>query len=330
MIGLKKQLKENDLKKIYLFYGEEDFLIQYYMDEIKKKLLSKEAEMMNYELIEGEKVEIPHIIDAAETLPFMHPNRFIVIKNTGLLIKAKDTSTQQLISFLGHVPDTTYMLFAENKVDRRNALFKAVKKFGYVVEFQHPSEKELTQWVMKVLKSKDKIITKADALYLVQLIGNNMEQLMVEIEKLSCFQLEEENIMREDIDAICTPSIELKIFELVDSIGSKQVNQALQIYHNLAVMNEPPIRILFMITRQFRLIYQVKLMREAGFVPKDMGKKIGVQSFIVKKCLAQSEYFSAEKLKQALEEGLQIDLSIKKGKIDALLGVELLITEYGK
>ena len=137
-------------------------------------------------------------------------------------------------------------------------------------------------------------------------------------------------ITKEDVENICIKAIEVKIFELLDALCMKNLAKALGLYESLLTTNEPPMRILFMITRQFRLIYKVKLMLKDNANTAAIGNQIGLRGFVVNNLIKQSKYFSLEVLKQALEDCLNADISIKTGKMDGKLALEMILVKYGK
>lgn len=326
MVGLKKQLKENNIQNIYLFYGEENYLKQVYVDRIKKQVVTDDGALMNLEIIEKDFNE-NQMINSFETLPFLAEKRLVIIKGSQFFV-AKSPATDQFISVLNNFPPQTVVIFVEDKVDKRNKVYKAIKKNGYVVEFNLLGEQDLVKWIAIELKGRKKKADTATIISLIRTVGTNMDNLSMEIDKLCSYALDREIITKADVEAIATKSIEYKIFELVDAMGMKKGKEAIVAFNNLLVMNEPPIRILIMLTRQFRLIYQIKVLLADGFNVNSAAKKLGLPLFVAKKCDAQGRYYSAKMLEEALEECLFIDTAIKSGQIKDKLAVEMLLTKY--
>ncbi|WP_105619814.1 DNA polymerase III subunit delta [Vallitalea okinawensis] len=328
MVGLKKQIKDSDFKNIYLFYGEENYLKNHYVEKIKEKVIHKDSELMNCEVIEKD-VDEGYIINSLETLPFLSDRRLVIIKNSSYF-GAKSTASDQLIKVIKDFPTQTIVIFIEDKIDRRNKFFKAVKSNGYVVEFNYLSENDLAKWVAIELKRLGKKAEYATLVHFIRTVGTNMDQIKMELDKLCAYKIEESMISIEDVNEIATKTIEFKIFQLVDAMGMKKCEEALIVYNNLLNSNEPPIRILIMLTRQFRLIYQIKTLLEEGYNINMAAKKIGVPPFVAKKCMTQGKSFKREVLEEALEECLFIDMAIKSGQIKDRLAVELLLTKYSQ
>lgn len=161
---------------------------------------------------------------------------------------------------------------------------------------------------------------------MLRAIGTNMEALMNEIQKLIAYKYEQNNITKEDIDLICTKSLEAKIFDMLDAMCNKDVNKALEIYNNMIILKEAPIKILVMIIRQFRLLIQTKYLLMQGYNSKDIADRLNQRLFIVNGLINQCKNFSYQSLIQAFEQCLETDLAIKTGISQT--AIELLIIKY--
>lgn len=330
MVSLKKHIKDNSFENIYLIYGEEEFLKRYYIDKMKEKIVPIGSEIMNLDIIENSDKEATGIIDMSETLPFMADKRLIIVKKSNFFVSGKNEDSTILSDYLGKFPNTTIVIFMEDKVDKRNKLYKAIKKYGCIAEINHPSETELVRWLINKFKKSDKILERNTGMYMVQTIGNDMDTLSVEVEKLVDYKGKEKNITKEDVDAISIKSVEVKIFDMIDCMGMKLNKRALEIFHGLIKSNESPIMILFMVTRQFRLLFQAKLLIKDGYNQNMISKKLGIPYFVANKCMSQSSRYSLEILEKALNECLKTDINIKTGKIKGDIGVEILILSFSK
>ena len=152
MKGLKEQIQKGQIGSLYLFYGEERFLIQLYEQRIKKALLLPEDEMMNLDVLQSPQDPLM-VRTSIETLPFMAERRVVIIKESGAF-ELKAGKLSELSELMQDVPETTTVVWIESKVDKRSKLFKAVQKAGYVVEFKRLGEGELLTWICQELKRK--------------------------------------------------------------------------------------------------------------------------------------------------------------------------------
>ena len=322
MKNIKEHIRQNQFKPVYLLYGTESYLKKLYKDKLKTAILG-DSDEMNYSYFEGKGVEVPKVIAAADTLPFFSDRRLIIIENSGLF-----KSQNNLADYIKSIPETTHIVFVETEIDKRNRLFKAVKDAGTISEMNGMDEKNLKLWIASLLDKDKKKITGDTILYLLSKTGTDMENIQNEVEKLICYAMDREIITPEDIDAVCTTQISGKIFLMIDAIGSRKQKQALDLYYDLLALKEKPMSILFLITRQFNILIQVKDLAALGYNNTVISQKTGLMPFTISKYLNQGKNFTMKTLKEALQSCVGIEEQIKTGRLMDTIGVELLIVKY--
>ncbi|MFP4697889.1 MAG: DNA polymerase III subunit delta [Eubacteriales bacterium] len=330
MKELKQQLKKGELSNLYLFFGEENFLKDLYKKRIKFKLLGSDDDVMNYNYYEGKQVQVDDIIEMAETLPFLGEHRLIIIENSELFKSGKKNETDTMAEYLDNLPSTTYIIFVEDNVDKRNKLYKLIKKIGNPVEFKEVSEYEIKQWISLTAKKNNIIISSDVSDYFIQVVGTDMKTVEKEFEKLISYSINEKEIKKDAIDNICSNLLENKIFDMIDAIGEKRQEIALKLYHDLLTLKEPPFRILFMLVRQFRMLLQVKTLSNKRLNSFNISKKLQLRKFIVDSCLKQIKNFNEDKLKKALFDCLEYETLVKTGRMEDKLAIEMIIIKYSR
>lgn len=323
MQQLLADLKNADFKQAYLLYGEEAYLRLQYKNKLKNALVSCD-DTMNYHYFEGKGIDPAALIDLAETMPFFADRRVIFIENSGFFKK----TSEQLAAYLEQPSPTVCFVFVETEVDKRSKMFKALTKCGRAVEFASQNEATLKKWILVMLKKENKKITEATMDYFLQKTGTDMENISRELEKLFSFTLGRDVITAEDIDAVCIRQVTNQIFDMVEAIGLRNQQKALKLYYDLLSLKEPPMRILFLVGRQFNLLLQVKQLKKKGYDDKKIGEKTGLHGFIVKKYTSQASRFSSEELRSALQAAVEADEAVKTGKMNDVMSVELLIIRY--
>lgn len=324
MKNIKEHIRLNQFRPVYLLYGTESYLKKLYKDKLKTAILG-DGDEMNYSYFEGKGLDVAKVISAADTLPFFSERRLIIIENSGLF-----KSQSNLADYVKSIPETTHMVFVETEVDKRNRLFKAVKDNGTVSEMNGMDEANLKLWIASLLDKDKKKITGDTILYLLGKTGTDMENILNEVEKLSCYAMEREIITVSDIDAVCTTQISGKIFAMIDAIGSRRQQQALELYYDLLALKEKPMSILFLITRQFNILMQVKDLAALGYNNTVISQKTGLMPFTIGKYIAQGKNFTVKTLKEALRNCAETEELIKTGRLIDTIGVELLIVKYSK
>lgn len=311
-------------KNVYLIFGDEKFLVKQAYDEILSNAISEDNTNMNTDFYEGKDVNINRIIDSMETLTFFAKNRCVIIRDSGLLKKTSNSNVASLVEAIEDIPKTTFVIFVE-EVDKTNSLYKAIKKIGVVYELSTPKENELISFVENIIKNKNSKIDRGTIVYFLRTVENDMIVINNELEKLLAYTMFKNKIEKNDIDKICTKSLQIEIFKLMDSIGNKDVQQTLEIYNNMMFVKEPVLRILSMLARQVKLILLSKELSEQGYNFNDVSAKIGIHSFVAKGCIKQSKNFTKNKLVDTLLKLNELEVKIKTGKIKDVIGLEILI-----
>ena len=325
MKTIDNDIKRQEFKKVYLLYGEERYLIRQYRNKLKKALADPD-DTMNFAAFEGDGINIKEIIDLAETLPFFAERRVIFIEDSKLFKKGGD----ELGEYLGTMPETTYFVFIEEEVDKRSKLYKAVGKYGNAVEFGKQTDETLMRWIGGRISREGKNITQAAYQSFIAKTGTDMQNIEKELEKLLCYTMDKSVIEPEDVEAITTEQISNKVFEMVDAIASHKQKYALDLYYDLLALKEAPMRILFLITRQFQILLTVKVMGNQGFGNKEIATKAGCPEWAVRKYQGQAKAFSLDQIKQAISDGVTYEEAVKTGRMNDQMAVELFIVQYSK
>lgn len=325
MKALTEDIKNKNFKRVYLLYGEEAYLKKQYKERLKNSVLQP-GDDMNLNIYEGKGIDVNEVISQADTMPFFAEKRLLLIEGSGMFKSA----SAQMAEYIPRIPEETCIVFVEDEVDKRGKLYKAVKKEGRAVELGRQDEKTLMNWVLSMLRKEGRQITSATMGQFLAKTGDDMELIGNELEKLLCYTLGREVITSEDVEAVCVNRTENKIFEMINAIAGKQQKKALDLYYDLLALKEPPMRILYLITRQFNLLMQVKELREQGFDQGAIAKTLGMQSFIVRNYVRQSERFTLEQLRAALQECVETEEAVKTGKMGDTMSVELLIVKYSQ
>lgn len=327
MKEIEKDIESRNFKKAYLIYGEEDYLIKKYTELLKKNVPDEANAVMNTDVFDGIGYSAEKIGAAGDTAPFFSEYRLIVVSNSGLFKEGRKADTGEMAEIVKNIPDGCVYLFTNEKVDKRNSLYKAVKKVGYCCEINYRKSDELISWVKE--KSGNRL-EGSTAAYFVRNIGTDMTHLTVELDKLTAYA-GNNKITNRDIDIACTKSAEVNIFNMVAAIGMKNTEKALEIYNNMIFEGEEPIGILSMIARQFRLMLQCGYLQvKYKYNAKQISAELKQREFVVSSCLNQAKNFKISVLMKAIEDCAQCDTNIKSGIIAPKLGVELIILRYSK
>lgn len=323
MQKLNEEIKTGEFRQVYLLLGEEAYLRNQYRDKLKKALLG-DGDAMNFHYFEGKDVSPGEVIDLAETMPFLAERRVLVLENTGLFAH----SGEMLADYLKEPAPTAYFVFVEESADKRSKLYKAVTAKGRAVEFKTQDEAVLQRWILGILKKEGMNITGRDLAFFLEKTGSDMENIRGELEKLLCYCMGRDVVTAKDIEEICTKQISNQIFDMINAIAEKKQRKAMDLYYDLLTLKEPPMRILYLITRQFNMLLQVKELKNRGCDASTIGEKVGLAGFIARKYVAQAARFRTADLRRAVEDCVEAEEAVKTGKMNDVMSVELLIVRY--
>lgn len=323
MKNLQEDIKTGNFRRVYLLCGDEAYLKIQYKDKLIKAL-NPDDDTMNFSKYEGKGIEVREMIDLCETMPFFADYRVILVENSGFFKNKCD----ELADYIKTLPDYVRMVFVEEEVDKRSRMYKAVKAEGRIVEFAKQDEKTLMRWAAGILGREGRKITTRDMEFLLTKTGTDMGNIRNELEKLIMFTMGRDVVTAEDIEEICTTRTENKIFEMVRAVTEKNQRKALDLYNDLLTLREPPMRILFLLSKQFCQMTLAKKMSGEGAAQSEIASRLGVPSFAARNLLTCARAYSTEELEQAEVDFVDSEEAVKTGRLQDVLSVELLIVKY--
>lgn len=324
MQTLNQHIKSGTFQPVYLLYGEETFLKNSYKNRLKEAIIGDDT--MNFARFEGKGLDVDELIRLADTMPFFAERRLILVEDSGFFKSAPEA----LVEYLPSLPDTTCLLFVESEVDKRNRLLKKVKEMGYAAELARQDSAQLARWAGGILAKEGKKITAHTMEYFLSMTGDDMENIRMELEKLISYTLGRDVVTDADVDAVCTVRVSSRIFDMVAAIVGKQPRKAMELYEDLLTLKEPPMRILFLIARQFNQILQVKELAAQGMDRGAIASRLKLQPFVVGKAMNQARAFSRDQILTCVNLCVEAEEAVKSGRLQERLAVELLITgDYG-
>lgn len=323
--SIQEDIKTGKFKQAYLLYGDEVYLKQQY----KRKLtdaLNPDKDTMNFSHYEGKGIDIKELIDLCETMPFFADRRVILLEDTGFF----KNKCEEMAEYMKELPEYLCLIFSESEVDKRSRMYKAVKACGTIAEFGTQDEKTLMRWAAGILGKAGRKITQKDMEYLLSKTGTDMGNLKMELDKLIDYTYGRDVVTAQDIDAICTTQIANRIFDMVRAVAEKNQKRALNLYYDLLTLREPPMRILFLLARQFRQLLLAKQFSDSGLPQKEIASKLGVPVFALRNINACARAYSVAELEQAMADFAETEEAVKTGRLDDRLSVELLIIKRGQ
>jgi len=320
---LKKQLADNDIKQVYLFWGEERFLMDTYLERIAGKVPDGGLPEFNRLTVTEAKNSIGEIMDFLETYPMMSEKKLLIMRDTGIFKNASEEVKEFWTKQLENIPEFAVIVFAESEIDKRGVIYKAVEKAGFVLEFAYLSPVDTVTWAERQILNAKKKIKKDNAEYLVEICGEGLGNLNNEVKKFIDFC--EEEVTRSDIDRLVSKSINTKVFEMTDAIMEHNADKALGILSDMKTVKESAFKILYILFGTFDKMLQANLMQQDGESADVIAKKLKVPPFIARKYMKRS--FREDFLTDCVVKIAEIDYAIKEGKTDEWTALETFVAE---
>ncbi len=337
------------VKKLYLLYGRESYLLDKGLAEIKARVVLG-FEEINYIVFDSKSIDIKELKNACETLPFGSERKLVVVKNySGFKTKSKkneseidekaDDAGAEMISVINNLYEDTCLLFVSlGDIDKRKKLYKDINKIGSVFEFKRIDKNDLKQWVSRFFKNEGKMIGDEVLEYFIQNMGyldknseTNMYSIQNEMEKILSYIGDEKAIGMAIIKELIKEPIENDIFKLIDTCLEKDVPKSLKLYSDLQLRGESVYSIIGLISWGIKNITKIKELKEEGLDIKRISTKLKMNEFIVRKNINKCDHIDYKTLKSALEKCIKCETDMKTGiyteKPMEKLAAEVLLTE---
>ena len=324
---LKNALKAKTLGRLYFFHGEETFLLNHYLGQIKKQLLDPLTESFNYHRLTNETFDIRDFADAVENLPMMAESTLVQVDDIDLF-KLNEADRGKVSEILQDIPEYctvvfTYLTIPWKPDKRLKKLWEAVDG-GSIVEFAKQDQRDLIAWVTRHFAANKKRISSDLCLYLIDITGGTMTALKGEIDKICAYSGADE-IRKTDIDAVTEPVLDAVVFQMTDLLSAGRYADALLKLQQLLKMQQEPLAILGAIGGNFRRISAARILLDKGKSASDLQKLCSIPDYPARKTMDAARRFSRTFCKTAAQLILETDYQIKTSFDDSERLLELLL-----
>ena len=330
---LEKELNHGKLHFLYLFYGNEKYL----MDTAIKKIKKAFGELIlgiNFVIID--ETNLKDLVYNLEVPAFGYEKKLILVKSSGLF--KKDGRKKEMTPFqkevrtylqenISMLKDSNVIVFLEEEIDK-NDVYEVISQNGVICQMDELKPPALIAKLKQVCQLYQVTAEEATLQYLLETSGTNLQILMNEIRKLIEYAGSGGKITKTAIDELATKQMESVIFDLTDHLGSKKVAAAMQVLDQLVYQKEPLQKILVSLYNHFKKLYFCAIALEQN---QDIGRALNLkpnQTFLISKYKKQTSYFKKENLRQLLKEFVEIDYKSKNGLIDIDIALKSVLCHY--
>lgn len=330
---LKSAIRAKNVENLYFFHGEEMFLLNHYLEQIRRLLLDELTESFNYHRLNSETFDIRAFADAVENLPMMAEHTLVQVDDIDPF-KLPEDERNKMAEIFSDIPDYCTVVFTyvtiPFKADKRfKKLWEVVDAHGSVVEFTKQEPRDLIPWVARHFAAKGKRIPNDLCHYLIDITGGTMTALSGEIDKI-CAYSGAEHIKKSDIDAVTEPVLDAVVYEMTDLLGQGQYGAALAKLQQLLKMQEEPIALLGLIGGHFRRISTARILLDHGRPAGELMKLCGIGSYPAQKAMDAARRFQPAFCRRAAELVLETDRQMKTSFDDQDRLLELLILQLAQ
>lgn len=330
---LKQAIRDRSWGRLYIFHGEEVYLLQYYLEQMRKKIVEELTQEFNAHRFTQETFSVQGFADAVEALPMMAERTFVQVDEIDLF-KLGEVDREKMIEVLSDIPEYCTVVFTYEvtpwKPDKRQKkLWEAIASHGSVVEFAKQNQRELVTWVGRHFASMGKQISGDLCAYLIDLTGGTMTALQGEIQKISAYS-GSDVICKADIDAVTEPVLDAVVFQMTDLLAQGQYGAALHKLRDLFKMQQEPIAILGAVGGHLRRISTARTLMDAGKNADSLMRLTGLKDYPARKTMAAAKGFSGDFCRRAAELVMETDYGMKTSFDEQERLLELLILKLAQ
>ncbi len=325
----------------YLLHGEDEYTRSAELAKMKAKLGDPTTADLNVTILDGRKATLGELAYACDTVPFLSEKRLVIVNDLAARFEpqaagGKESPEQDraflqgLEEYLSRLPESARLVFLERRrINKRNPVYRLAfnSERGHVREFRPRRGAALNRWISQQVKEKGGRIEAGAINLLAVFVGNDLRLLDQEIDKLLTYTGGERPIGEGDVQLLVSYVREADIFQMVDALGKRDSREAMRLLHRLLEDGNPPLYLLHMIIRQFRILLRVKELLGKGTSAMDIKALLGLHPFVVEKMMKQVPNFSIAQLEAIYHRLLEIDSAVKTGSMEPRLALDVFVTE---
>lgn len=303
-------LKKGIVPTVCFLYGEEQFLVERAVRMLLERAVDPALKDFNLNVYFGNESKGVDIIDSAQTLPMFSDRRAVLVKRAEQL---KAEALEVMLPYIKNPSPGTCLLLTGTKIDQRKKFFLEFKKLGVLVEYKKYYDNKLSGFIQSESVALGKPIETAAAELLTALIGNNLQELSSQVEKLVAYAGSKARITVDDVRIMASSSKAFTAFELAKFLGLRDVPNSIRSLDALFLHGEDAPMIIGALTSHFRKLWRVRELLDKKMPQADIGRELNINAFFLGEIVAQARNFSRRELKRIFDEFYRCDVASKTG-----------------
>lgn len=329
---LQKRLNDGKIDNLYLFYGEEDYIKDTYIEKIKSIVLKDDFMGMNFTQFD----DVPsknEFSEAIESAPVMCEKKIVYLNGINVVsTSVKKEFKEAITEIFEDIPEYTVIIIREKETDIKKMskpLMSLVKKYGVDILCNYLEYSDMITFINRQFSKNKKKIRREDLEYLISICEPSINSVLREVEVISSYLNEKEEVTREVIDLLVKKTIEDRVFSLSDAIINKDKKTAYSILNDLELLkNQHPSGKIFSIICDHFINLYVVICNYNDRIPNENTLsmlELNGRGFLINKYLKQKSKISLEKLREIINLLNELDYKIKNGLTDPYFAIEQII-----
>lgn len=310
-----RDIQKGNIAPVYLLVGEEAYYVDETISKLRAALGGEDGEYAQFDCAEQ---PVDFVIDEADTIPFFSDRKLVVARNASFLRateKGKEKiehDLSRLEAWLEHPTEQCVTVFVApyEKLDERKKVTKLMKKHAILLEAAQLKDHDLAVWIQQEIAAQQGRITDDAVGKLIEMVGANMLQLRLEIEKLLLF-VEGDVIDAHVVENLVAKTLEHDAFKLLNAYLARDIVTAVTIYHDLLRQKEEPIMLVGLLASNIRTMNHVYYLEKKGYHPQQIAKQLKLHPYRVKLMIENRRRPTEERLLKALHRLAEVDLKLK-------------------
>lgn len=310
-------------KLVHILVSTDNYLLQREVQRLEKSFVEVDFKDFNYHRFLAGKDKIDEVIDTCMQLPMMAEYRFVILSEAHQLSK---DDLDRLRLYFAQPTSSTILVLTAQKIDKRLKAWQQVSKKGWIEELKPPYDNQLPAWISNEAKNMGLSIEPQASSSLADILGVNLMSVVNTLEKIAIYILPRKNITTQDVEEICGSILTKTVFDLAGAIGKRNLSQSLYLLDKLLISGEPIVRLLFMISRHFKMLLICHENLNQNISDRELAGKLGVHPFFVNDYKSQALKMDRKKLFLIQTDLLNADRKLKStGMVNDLVLTELFV-----
>jgi len=314
---LEATFRKKSFSPLYLFHGEEDFLVEQAVQMLIEAALDEQSRSFNLDVVYGSGIEAKDVVSVVSQFPMMGERRVVIVKEVDRI-----ANKEALVPIVEHPIATTVCAFVSSKPDFRVKFFKSFGQQGTVVEFKRLYESEIPRWIIAEVRKLGKTIDADAAQLMLAYVGRSLREVRNEIDKLFTYVGAKSTITSDDVNSVVGMSKQYNVFELQKAVGQKRLGSALEIATRMLESGESALGMVIMLTRYFQKLWLLKEL--TGKETAELASLLQVSPFFLRDYQEASRNFGDREIEACFGSLLETDERLKLSGDPTLLMTLLL------